>query len=134
MNITDEITGCEFDQANGRGGTPTYEDDGNYPGFAPTYDLLAFDQQSIVLSGSKTIFRITNNHFKPWAAAQTGADGVVRQFCSSQYMIDISATAGGHTIQNNHFESNPRDSRQTVAQGYDPYPGPEVSFSPNSKN
>lgn len=30
-------------------------------------------------------------------------------------MIDISQTAGGHTIQNNHFEVNPLDPRPVVS-------------------
>jgi len=131
-DITGEITGCEFDQANGRGGTAT---SGSFPGFAPEYDLFAIDVPAILLGGLKTIFRITNNHFKPWAAVQTGADGVVRQFYSSSYMIDISAAAGGHTIQNNHFESNPWDTRPTVALSYAPlYPGPGVTWSRSIKD
>lgn len=105
-DITGEITGCEFDQANGR-----------TPAFAPRYEMFATDGSAIRLGGLKTIFRMTNNHFKPWAAVQPGTDGVVRDFVSSAYMIDISQTAGGHTIQNNHFESNPQDTRPDIKLG-----------------
>jgi hypothetical protein len=128
QNITGEITGCDFDQSNGRGGPAIVPYTGSYSEFAPGYDLYAQDVPAIILSGLQTAFRITNNHFKPWAAAQTGTDGVDRIFVSSQYMIDISGTAGGHTIQNNHFELNPLDPRPPVS------PGPGVGWSRNIKN
>ena len=127
--ITGEITGCDFDQANGHGGTPSSE---NSWSFAPGYNTAAGDEPALLLSGANTVFRITNNHFKPWAASQTWTDlsGVqhVQQFCSSAYMIDISGTAGGHTIQNNHFESNPQDIRTPLI------PGPGVLWSTTIKN
>ena len=103
--VMGEITGCEFDQANGYGTDRS---------FGPGYDLWSLDESAINLQGLNTTFRITNNHFKPWAVKQTGEDGIDRLFASSQYMIDISSTAGGHSIHNNHFESNPLDTRPSA--------------------
>jgi hypothetical protein len=102
--VVGEISGCEFDQANGR---PQV--------FGPRYDYYALDVPAILLSGANANFRITNNHFMPFAAQQDG-----QNFFSSQYMIDVSA-AGPQTIQNNHFQSNPLDTRPVVARGSSPY-------------
>ena len=46
--ITGEITGCEFDQANGHGGMADSE---NTPSYAPGYDTSSGDEAAIVLSG-----------------------------------------------------------------------------------
>ncbi|HEY6340025.1 MAG TPA: right-handed parallel beta-helix repeat-containing protein [Bryobacteraceae bacterium] len=100
QGIFGEISGCEFDQANGRSQR-----------FGPNYDFYARDVPAILLAGANTNFRITNNHFIPFAAEQAG-----QNFYSSQYMIDVSA-AGPQTIQSNHFQSNPLDNRPPVAQG-----------------
>jgi hypothetical protein len=60
----------------------------------------------IGLEGSKTTFRITNNHFMPWFWSG---------FPSSGYAISTYTSLGptdvGHTIYNNHFEPNPSDTR-----------------------
>ncbi len=127
-NITGEISRCDFDECNGTGGPAIAPYTGSFSEFAPGYDLFALDVSAIILAGSKTTFRITNNHFKPRVAAQTGQDGVDRIFVSSADMIDISATAGGHTIQNNHFELNPLDPRPAVS------PVPPVAWSRNIKD
>ncbi len=71
----------------------------------------------IILGGSGTRFRITNNHFKPWAALPlTLPDGTVIPYHSNSYAIELQNSAG-HTIQNNHFESNPMDTRRDIRLG-----------------
>jgi hypothetical protein len=106
---------CRFEQANGRGGTLR-----GYPGsFAPGFDYLALAVPAITLIGAETVLCAHDSIFIPWASSQGGATGP--GFCTNQYMIDVSATSGGHSLTNNHFHSNPLDPRPAVVPQADLY-------------